>query len=242
MTTNVEHVPNVTHLVFVHAYHNLPGISQGEWIDYYDPAGINQLRQGLKSYIEHQLDLFMQSADYGEYFSVAEYDSVWEGLAEDEIEVFRLALAPEDRNTAFEALHPTDSLKGFRAVMLHHIGEGDLGEIHWALNLFDAIIESAVEAVDSLNPRSYIRLLTAEEFAPWFIDRLLESVEYLPKEWRSDPYDKFVGETFEPLRPLLEKLSPMVRREGWPRKDLALGRFLLIVDYFKQVVEEYVYS
>jgi hypothetical protein len=50
------------------------------------------------------------------------------------------------------------------------------------------------------------------------------------------------GATFEPLTPLLDKLRTMVRREGWPRNDLALGRLLLIVDYFKQVVEEYVYS
>lgn len=242
MTTNIEHAPKVTHLVFVHAYHNLPGISQGEWVAYYDLVGIDRLRQDLRRYIQSQLDLFSESFDYGEYFSVAEYDGVWDGLAEDDVKVFKLALSPADRNTAFEELHPSDALNGLRAVVLHHIGEGDLDRLRWALSLFDGIIESAVEGVEFSNPRSYIKLQTTEEFAPWFIDRLLESFEYLRQECRSDPYEKFVGETFEPLRPLLEKLRPMIGRDGWPRNDLALGRFLLIVDYFTQVVEEYVHS
>jgi hypothetical protein len=194
MTTNVEQAAKAGHLIFVHAYHNLPGFSQGEWINYYDLAAINRLRQDLKTYIEHQLDLFVKSTDYGEYFCVAEYDGVWDGLAEDEVVVLRQALEPEDRSTAFEALHPTDMLKGLRAVILYDIAEGDLDRLRWALSLFNAIIESAVEAVDSLNPRSYIRLLTTEEFAPWFIDSLLESIRCRRQEWRLHAYEKFVGQ------------------------------------------------
>src|SRR5579864_3321983 len=63
----IKHVSQVTDLIFVRAYHNLPGISQGEWIDYYGPASIGRLRQDVKSYVQHQLQLFTMSADYGEY-------------------------------------------------------------------------------------------------------------------------------------------------------------------------------
>jgi hypothetical protein len=59
------------------------------------------------------LDRCSESFDYGVYFSVAEYDGVWDGFAEDDVKVFKLALSPEDRNTAFEELHPSDVLNGF---------------------------------------------------------------------------------------------------------------------------------
>jgi hypothetical protein len=236
--TTIKHGPKATDLVFVRAYHNLPGISQGEWVNYYNPASIDRLRQDLKSYIQHQLKLFTISADYGEYFSVAEYDSLWDSLAEHEVSVFRLALQPEDRNTLVEELHPLDGLNGFRAVMLHRINEGDLDDIRSALSLFDDMIECAVEAVDERNPRSYISLETAAQFAASFIDGLLECIECLKQPFRLDSYQQFVGETFAPLKPLLDGLRPAVHREGWPRDDLSLGRLLLIVDYFKQSIEE----
>jgi hypothetical protein len=35
-------------------------------------------------------------------------------LAEDEVQVFSLALRPEERNASLEELDPIDSLKGFR--------------------------------------------------------------------------------------------------------------------------------
>jgi hypothetical protein len=69
-------------------------------------------------------------------------------------------------------------------------------------------------------------------------DSLLESVERLKQKRGVDSYHRFIGEQFEHLKLLLEEISPIVHREGWPRNDLALGRVLLVVDYFKHVVEE----
>jgi hypothetical protein len=54
-----------------------------------------------------------------------------------------------------------------------------------------------------------------------------------------DSYRRFLGERFAPLKPLLDTLQPIVHRDGWPRNNLGLGRVLLVVDYFKQVVGEW---
>lgn len=122
--------------------------------------------------------------------------------------------------------------------MLHRI-EGGLDDIRSALELFGYIMECAIEAVDDRNPRSYIALSTAEEFGPWFMDGLLEAVdEGARRTLRYTAYQSFLGETLQPLKPLLDNLALMVHREGWPRDDFALGRFLLVVDYFKGIVEE----
>jgi hypothetical protein len=61
----------------------------------------------------------------------------------------------------------------------------------------------------------------------------------LTQQWGVDSYRQFVGENFKHLKPLLDTLHRIVHREGWPRNDLALGRVLLVVDYFKQVVEDW---
>ena len=215
----------------MYGYHKLPGISEGEWLEYYRPTALGRLRRDLKNYVNQQLNLFSTSGDYGEFFCVAEFEE-WRSLDEDEIKVFKLALPPEERNTSPEELHPADCLNGLRAVMLQRIVEGDLTEIRSALELFDSIIESAIEAVDERNPRSYITLQSAAEFAPWFIDRLLESVDPdARRPWRHDPHQTVVGETLQPLKPILDSLGHAVHQRGWPRDDLALGRFLLVVDY-----------
>jgi hypothetical protein len=116
--------------------------------------------------------------------------------------------------------------------------KGDLEEIRTALRLFDEVIGGAVEGVDDRNPHSSITLEYAAEFAPPFIDGLLESVENLKQTWRSDPYRKFIGEQFEPLKPLLKRLQRAISQPEWPRDDLSLGEVLLIVDHFKDVIEE----
>jgi len=228
-----------TELMFVYAHHKLPGVSDGEWVEYYRPSGTNRLRQDLTSYLSRLLELFSTSYEYGEYFAVAEFESLLESLDENEIQVFKLALRTECRDEALEELSPLTIMAGLEAVILHRISTGDLVEIRLALELFDSIMKSAIECVMYDNPRSYIRLETAAEFAPWFMDGLLEAVDPdARRTWHFDAYRTFVGETLQPLKPLLENLSRAVHQPGWPRDDLALGRFLLIVDYFKRNVEE----
>jgi hypothetical protein len=224
--------------VFASAYHNLPGISDGEWVGYYAPAEFERLGRDLKSYIEHQLDLFAENSDYAEYFSLADYGDPTDSISDVEEVTFRSALSPAEQNTTLGELDTRDVLHGFRAVILKRVASGDLAEIRSGLELFNRIVEDAIECVDSGNPRSYIRLETAAEFGPRFIDGLLGSVESLKQTWGYDPYERFIGEKFAPLKPLLDLLHTLVHSEAWPRNDLALGELLLIVYYFKRLVEE----
>ena len=99
-------------------------------------------------------------------------------------------------------------------------------------------MEGALENVDYENPRSHIRIETAEEFGPRFIDWLLNSVEDLNRTWLYNPLWKFIGEKFAPLQPLLNVLHKRAHSELWPRTDLAIGELLLVVYYFNRVVEE----
>jgi hypothetical protein len=93
--------------------------------------------------------------------------------------------------------------------------------------------------VDSRDPRSHIRVGTAREFSLWFIDRLLGSIQILQETWQHDARERFLGEKFERLKPVLNMLRSKVRHETWPRTDLAQGQFLLLVDYFKIVIGEW---
>jgi hypothetical protein len=142
-----------------------------------NPTALGQFRHDLKTDIERQLDLFAGGYEYGDYFSLAEYETE-NSISEDEYSVFRSALGHEDRETALDEL-PTDPLQGFRAVMLHRVISGDLAEVRHAVDLFNFIIECSINAVDNQNPCSYIWIGTATEFGPSWIDRLFQSIESL---------------------------------------------------------------
>ena len=228
-----------TELVFVWAYHNLPDDPddpEGECVEYYAPTEWERLRRDLKKHIGEQLDRFSERSGYAEYFALADYGNPADSITDAEQAVFRSTLDPDDRNIALDQLHASDALRGLRAVILQRVGSGDLTEIRSGVELFNWIIEGAVEGVDSKNPCSRISMRMAAEFGPWFVDRLLGSVERLMETSRYAPYDKFIGESFAPLKPVLDLLCPLVHREAWPRDDLALGRLLLIVDYLNRIV------
>jgi len=120
--------PGSRQLLFVTAYHNLPGISEGEWIAYFATEETNRLRQELASYINHQLDLFSVNSDYAEYFSLADYDNPADSISDSEVEAFRSALSPAERHTSINDLDSYELLRGFRAVILSRIASGDLTE------------------------------------------------------------------------------------------------------------------
>jgi hypothetical protein len=239
VTPNSATPPSATsELIFVDAYHNLPGISDGEWVQYYLPGSLQRLRTDLRLYIQHHLDLFSESYDYEDYFSQAEYEDPEDALAVEEMTVFRSALSPEDRGAPWANLWARDLLHGYRAVMLHRISTGDLDAIRSATEMFNGIMESAIEGVVGQNPRCYVYIETAKEFGPKFVDRILGSIKRMDETWRRDPFDRFLGEEFKPLRPILETLGSFVQHEGWPHSDLSIGRLLLIVDYYVKLVEE----
>src|SRR5437899_7908533 len=93
--------------LFIHGYHNLPGITEGERLDFYCHGDLSRLQSDLESYLKYQLDLFSES-EFEEYFSLAEFNEV-DSLDESELPVFRSALAPDDRSSPIEDLNPRDS-------------------------------------------------------------------------------------------------------------------------------------
>ncbi len=226
----------ITNLIFVYAYHNLPGISEREWVEYYPCNALRSICEAVTAEVSEQLDLFANSADYAGYFAGAEYGNPEDSISADEIAIFRSALSKGDRNTPFEELHPLDVLDGFRSVILKRIDKATLADIRDGLQLFDFIFECALAASGRSNPGSTVSVEPAEEFGRWFVDSLIRSIE--TRDTVRAGYAGFIADKFEPLKPLLEMLRPMVRHEGWPHSDLALGRLLLIVDYFKRVVED----
>ena len=191
---------------------NFRAFRKAEWVAYYYPVEFRRLRWDLKDYIQHQLDLFSGSYEYANHFSTAEYGEA-ESIDDDEMPLFRSTLRPGDREAPLDELDPLDVLDGLRAVIVHRISAGDLKIIPTALDLFNSTMEGGIGAADNSNPRSYIKLQTASEFVPWFIERLLESVERLKQPWLSDPYEDFVGHKFEPLKPMLDMLSLAVHQE-----------------------------
>lgn len=226
-------------LIFAQTYYNLPGVWESEWVGYYPATNIDRLRNELKSHIEHQLDLFSESADYEDHFSAADYGNPEDDISPEELPLFRAALPEPERQMPLSDLHPSDQLAGYRAVILNQVASGDLVELQSAADRFNWLVEAAIEGVDNQNARSYITIQTEKEFAPSFIAGLPESIDRLQEPRRYDPYSDLIGETFAPLRPLLEILRPSVSQPAWPPSDLALGKFRLIVDYFKAVAEKY---
>jgi hypothetical protein len=225
--------------VFVHAYYNLPGVWESEWVDYYPATNLDRLRTELKSHIEHQLDLFSESV-YEDHFSAAEYGNPEEFITADELLLFRAALPKSAQQSPLAEIHALDQLEGYRAVILSRVANGDWAALQSAVYRFNWLIEAAIEGVDNQNARSYIDIKTEKDFAPSFIEGLLASIDRLREPRRRyDHYSDFIGERFQPLKPLLEILRPSVSHPTWPHSDLALGRFVLIVDYFKDVAGEY---
>jgi len=199
---------------------------------------MERLRNELTSYIDHQLNLFSECSEYDEYFLHAEYDRPADMIDDFEEAAFRSALSPAERHADINELDSWEILRGFRVVIRNRLGRGDLAEIRSEIQLFNGIMEGALGNVEYENPCSHLQIETAEEFGPRFVDWLLKSVEDLNRAWIDDPFWKFIGEKFAPLKPLLDVLHTLVHSELWPYSDLAVGELLLIVYYFKQVMEE----
>lgn len=75
-------------------------------------------------------------------------------------------------------------------------------------------------------------------FALSLVERLLTHVEQMKAGERQSEYDQFVAEELAPFEPLLKVLQVAIKHPGWPHSEIALGKFLLIVDYFQQVTED----
>lgn len=171
---------------------------------------------------------------YEDHFSAAEYGNPEEFTTADELLLFRAALPKSEQQLPLDEIHPLDQLEGYRAVILSRVANGDWATLQSAVYRFNWLIEAAIEGVDDRDARSYIEIKTEKDFAPSFLESLLALIDRLQEPRRRyDNYSEFIGEKFQPLKPLLEILRPSVTHPAWPHSDLALGRFLLIVDYFR---------
>lgn len=226
----LDHQP--TQVLFLRVYHNLPGITDGEEIDYYTPGEYGRLQEDLVTHIKRQFDLFSESHDYGDYFSCADYGIPEDWLDDSEIETFRSVLDPDERTLPLSDLHSRSMFKGYRTVVERRVQSGDIALIREAIELFNFVMECALPTDDPRNPRCYLWLQTAEEFAPLLIDNLLGAIQALEEPRSMDSYQQYLGEAFGPLEPLLRILAVTVHHERWPHNDLALGKFLLIVDHY----------
>jgi hypothetical protein len=175
MTQSAPTLP-VTELLFLSVYHKLPGVSDGEQIDCYTPHDHERLRMRLCEHVGFYLTLFSESFEYEDYFSSADYGVQDDFFDDGELEIFRSAIDPEDRETALPELHPRDQFYGCRAVIDKRIQSTDIREWHQGLALFNGVMESALPAADSSNPRCYITLKSIKEFAPGYLDGLLYDI------------------------------------------------------------------
>ena len=114
--TSVSHA--ATDLVFVQAYYNLPGIAEEEWLEYHPLASLQRLGEKLRTHVVQQLDLFSESYEYADYFSLAEYENPEDTFDDADLAVFRSGLGAENSDTPLDNLWPRDALQGFRAVMI----------------------------------------------------------------------------------------------------------------------------
>jgi hypothetical protein len=222
--------------LFLHGYHKLPGVTEGELLDYYCHGDLSRLPSDLAHYLNQQLDLFSKS-EFEDYFSLAEFVDA-DSLADLELSVFRSALLPEDRAIPIEDLPPRDVFTGLRAVIAYRIKEGGPAGLRNAVELFNSVMESALNGIEFQDPCSSVKLQTAKEFAPSFIDQLIETVDWLEHLHCSDGHREAIGRAFSPLKPLLNRLQSAVHNERWPHSDLAIGKLLLIVDHYRQVIED----
>jgi hypothetical protein len=228
--------------LFLTVFHNLPGVSDGIETNYYTDGEKQRLSWDLASAVKFYLDIFVNSYYYQEYFSSAEYVVGDDWLNDLELSIFRLAIDLDQRTVPLTELHPQDTLNGCYAVIESRIRSEDIADWRRGIDLFNDVMEAALSADEFSDPGCSILLRTTKEFAPEFISDLLDSVGSTDQDrWRSKQYPRieFVGAAFRPLLPLLEMIKKRVDRAGWPQSDIALGKFLLILDHYQEVMRQW---
>jgi hypothetical protein len=198
-----------TDILFLSVFHNLPGVLDGAEVCYYVPGDSEILRRDLASAIEHYFTLFSESFEYQDYF--AEYEIYEDSLAAAELEIFRSVLKPVDRTVPLGDLHPRDTFRGCRAVVGACVRDPDLALNRRGIELFNFVMECALPTDDKRNPQCCIQLETAKEFAPRFIDDLLDIVRSTGEIRWAFPRRYHRREALRPLQTLLETLARAIR-------------------------------
>jgi len=143
---------------------------------------------------------------------------------------------PDERNRPLDDLHPRSTFRGYRAVVERRIRSNDLVTCQEGIELFNFVMECALPTSDNRNPRCYMTLEAPKEFAPTFIDNLLDAIRDYKDPQVSSTQQSYLGESLQPLQPLLTMLAKDVSSKAWPKNDIALGKFLLLVDYYRELM------
>jgi hypothetical protein len=225
---------NTDVLVFT-IYHNLPGVSEGEEIGYYLPSQAEQPRCELLHGFRRYSELFSQSFEYEDSFSCADYGVDEDSFNDLEMGTFRSALSRTERQQPIEALHPRDVFNGCCAVVADRLQNSAIETVRAGVGLFNHLMESGLPADDSRNPRCYIQVQTAQEFAGPFLRWLTEIAEsQCSLHSVSSKTDK-VRKGFQPLLDAIATLETSMQACEGPLSDFVIGRFLLILDHYLHV-------
>ncbi len=225
-----------TDLVFVSTYHNLPGVSDGLAIDYYSPG--ETLQQNLIPAVKHFIDLFSESGDYEDEFCNGDYD-ITDSFDEGEKDIFRLATDPALMKDWRENLSSLEVFNGCCAVVNACLRQPDIATNQRGIEIFNDLMESIL-LNDERGAGCEILIETSQSFGRRFITELLNEIRQPDEDqshFRSFHLYGSNRDAIPPLGPLLEILESATRQDIWPRNDLALGKLLLVVDYYRELVK-----
>jgi hypothetical protein len=227
-----------TDVLFVTIYHNLPGVSDGEEIGYYLPGQEERLSHDLVQAFRHYSSLFASSYDYEDDFSCAEYGVTDDSFDEIETNVFRSVLSGAERHQPVQDLHPRDVFNGCCAVVEARLQSAETRTVLSGVGLLNDLMESGLPADDSRNPRCYIQVQTAQEFAGPFLRWLTEIADF-PRSLRSaSAKAERVRTGLQPFRDLVVAVEKSMQENRETLSDFVIGRFLLIADHYLHVIGE----
>jgi hypothetical protein len=206
-----------------------------ESCDMCDADSFGHLRLSASQFIRHQLELFY--AEFSEWFNVAEFPDVEEQLQPPERAVFLQAAKAPD-NADFRSIGNYDCFSGLRAVIHHRLDQQSLEQIKLAAKLFNWTIDFGLDCCDT-NACAVIRFGTAEEVAPFLLERILNRLPNDAKRGNTAYQDlsSAFDQRFLPLAPVLTMLKEAAESTDWVENQLALRLFFWIAEMYKAEVE-----
>jgi hypothetical protein len=206
-----------------------------ESCDSYGADSLGPLHLETRQFIEDQLEVFY--GEFSEYFNLAEFPDVQEQLRPSEETVFlNAAGAPIDAD--FTSIENYDCFSGLCGVIRHRLDQPSLEQIKLAVELFNWTIDFGLSLCDT-NARAIIRVGSAEEVAPFLLERILDRLANDAKQRAASQTPPSVVERrFLPLAPLLEFLGETIESANWVQNQLALRVFFWILEMYRAELEE----
>jgi hypothetical protein len=158
-------------------------------------------------------------------------------LQPSEVAVFlKAAGAPDDAD--FSSIENYDCFSGLCAAIRQRLDQRSLEEIKLAAELFNWTIDFGLSCCDT-NASAVIRVGSAEEVAPFLLERILNRLPDDAKRGAAAYQDRpsAFEQRFLPLAPVLTMLKETVESADWVQNQLALRLFLWIAEMYKVEVE-----